>query len=161
MISFDDAAANARYGLEPVEHTTPEMVFERRWAETVVGVVSNRLAAETEANRFGVLKPFLIEDKGALSYDEAAGQLGMSVGAITSAVHRLRARFSALLVEELKQLPAEDRALVEGKYLQGTSIRELAAQLRLTDRAAESRLARIRLRLREQLLRKLKHEKPL
>jgi len=101
VISFDDASAQDRYRLEPVEHTTPETLFERRWAQTVVGVVLDRLAAETEEKRFEVLKSFLLEDKGAVSYDEAAAQLGMSVAAITSAIHRLRARFSALLVEEV------------------------------------------------------------
>jgi RNA polymerase sigma-70 factor (ECF subfamily) len=101
MISIDEAMANDRYQLEPVEQTTPETLFERRWAETVVGVVLDRLAVETEAERFEVLKGFLLEDKGAVSYDEAASRLGMSVAAITSAIHRLRARFSALLVEEV------------------------------------------------------------
>jgi RNA polymerase sigma factor (sigma-70 family) len=101
VISFDDATADERYQLEPVEHTTPETLFERRWAQTVVGVVLDRLAAETEAKRFEVLKRFLLEDKGAVSYDEAAAQLGLSVAAITSAIHRMRSRFSALLVEEV------------------------------------------------------------
>jgi len=101
VISFDDASAEGRYGLEPVEHTTPESLFERRWAQTVVGVVSDRLATETEAKRFEVLKQFLIEDKGAVSYDEAAAQLGMSVSATTSAIHRLRGRFGVLLIEEI------------------------------------------------------------
>jgi len=101
MISFDDAAAQERYQLEPVEHTTPETLYERRWAQTVMGVVLNRLAAETEEKRFEVLKRFLLEDKGAVSYDEAAAQLEMSVSAVTSAIHRMRARFGALLVEEV------------------------------------------------------------
>jgi RNA polymerase sigma-70 factor (ECF subfamily) len=101
IISFDEATAEMRYRLEPVERTTPETLFERRWAETLLGVALNRLAAETEAKRFEVLKPFLLEDKGAMSYDEAAAALGLSVAAITSAIHRLRARFSALLVEEV------------------------------------------------------------
>jgi RNA polymerase sigma-70 factor (ECF subfamily) len=101
VISFDDASAEDRYRLEPVEHATPETLFERRWAQTVVGVVLDRLAAETEEKRFELLKSFLLEDKGAVSYDEAAAQSGMSVAAITSAIHRLRARFSALLVEEV------------------------------------------------------------
>jgi RNA polymerase sigma-70 factor (ECF subfamily) len=101
VISFDDASAEERYRLEPVEHTTPETLFERRWAQTVVAVVLNRLAAETEERRFEVLKSFLLEDKGAVSYDEAATQLGMSVAAITSAIYRMRARFSTLLVEEV------------------------------------------------------------
>ena len=101
MISFDDVSAEGRYQLEPVEHTTPETLFERRWAETVVGVVLDRLAAETDEKRFEVLKRFLLEDKGAVSYEEGAAQLGMSVAAMTSAIHRMRARFSALLVEEV------------------------------------------------------------
>jgi len=101
VISFDDATAEERYQLEPVEHTTPETLYERRWARTVMGVVLGRLAKETEAKRFEALKPFLLEDKGARSYDEAAAQLGMSVAAITSAIYRMRARFVALLVEEV------------------------------------------------------------
>jgi RNA polymerase sigma-70 factor (ECF subfamily) len=101
VISFDDASADERYRLEPVEQATPETLYERRWAQTVVGVVLDRLAAETEIKRFEVLKGFLLEDKGAVSYDEAGARLGVSVAAITSAIHRMRARFGALLVEEV------------------------------------------------------------
>jgi len=101
VISFDDETAEERYQLEPVEHTTPETLYEQRWAQTVMGVVLDRLAAETEAKRFEVLKPFLLEDKGSVSYDDAAAQLGMSVAAITSAIYRMRARFGAVLVEEV------------------------------------------------------------
>ena len=67
-------------------------------------------------------------------------------------------RLHTLLLEELNALCAEDRALVEGKYLEGISVRELAARLHLTERAAESRLARLRRQLREQLFQKLKNE---
>jgi RNA polymerase sigma-70 factor (ECF subfamily) len=101
VISFDDATAEERYQLEPVQQTTPETLYERRWAQTVMGMVLDRLAKETDTKRFDALKPFLLEDKGARSYDEAAAQLGMSVTAITSAIYRMRTRFSALLVEEV------------------------------------------------------------
>jgi RNA polymerase sigma-70 factor (ECF subfamily) len=101
VISFDDATAEERYRLEPVEHTTPETLYERRWAQTVLGTVLDLLAAETQEKRFEVLKPFLLDDKGAMSYDDAAAQLGLSVSAITSAIHRMRTRFGALLVEEV------------------------------------------------------------
>ncbi len=101
VLSFDDAAAKERYGLEPVEHATPETLFERRWAETVVGVVLDRLAAETDEKRFSVLKDFLVSDDAANSYHGAAGKLGMTVAAVTSAIHRMRARFGAVLVDEL------------------------------------------------------------
>ncbi len=111
LISFDDPNAEERYQLEPVEHATPETLFERRWAQTVVGVVLDRLASETEPKRFEVLKRFLLEGKGAVSYDEAAAQVGMSVSAVTSAIHRMRARFGALLVEEVSNTVATPDAV--------------------------------------------------
>ena len=100
-ISLDEAAAGENYQHEPVDHTTPETLFERRWAQTVMSVVLDRLAAETEEKRFEILKGFLLEEKGGQTYDEASARLGLSVSAITSAIHRMRARFRALLFEEV------------------------------------------------------------
>src|SRR5262245_20254925 len=97
-VSLDDATAEQRYSLEPVEHTTPATLFERRWAETVVSIVLDKLAAESEENRFEQLKVFLMDDKGAVTFEEAAAHLGMTLAGVTSAIHRLRARFVALLV---------------------------------------------------------------
>jgi len=62
---------------------------------------------------------------------------------------------SELIEESLLALDAEDRHLVEGKYLRGSSVRELAAQCGLTEKAVESRLLRLRRQLREQLLQQL------
>lgn len=103
VLSIDDEAAREQYEMEPREETTPETLFERRWAETVIEGVIGRLAAETDPVRFAVLKAFLIEDKGTVSYEEASGRLGISVAALTSAIHRMRGRFGALLVEEVSQ----------------------------------------------------------
>lgn len=102
-VSFDDSAARERYQIEPMVEATPEKLYERRWAETVIGAAVERLAAETEPARFIVLKTFLLEDKGSMSYEEASARLGLSVPAITSAIHRMRSRFGALLVEEVSQ----------------------------------------------------------
>jgi RNA polymerase sigma-70 factor (ECF subfamily) len=101
VISLDEARADESYRHEPVDQATPEKVFERRWAQTLMGVVLDRLAMETDEQRFEVLKEFLLADKGAVSYDEAARRLGVSVAAITSAIHRMRGRFRALLLEEI------------------------------------------------------------
>ena len=101
MLSLDEATAEQRYQLEPVDHATPERIFERRWAQTVMRVVLDRLAAEMDENRFEVLKRFLLEDKGAVSYETAAKELGTSEPAITSAIHRMRGRFRALMFEEV------------------------------------------------------------
>ena len=67
--------------------------------ETVV----ERLAAETEEKRFEILKGFLLEDKGAVSYETASRELGLSGPAVTSAIFRLRGRFRVLLFEEVSQ----------------------------------------------------------
>ncbi len=103
MLSLDEFDADQRYQLEPTDQVTPETLFERRWAETVMRVVLDRLAAETEGSRFEILKGFLLDDKGTMSYEAASGRLGISVAAITSAIHRMRARFRVLLFEEVTQ----------------------------------------------------------
>jgi RNA polymerase sigma factor (sigma-70 family) len=101
ILPLDGLGADERYRMEPVESETPETLYERRWAQTLFAAVVDRLAKETEENRFEVLKGFLLDDKGAVTYDEAARQLRMSVAAVTSAIYRMRARFRALLYEEV------------------------------------------------------------
>ena len=101
VLSLDEAAAEGRYQLEPVDHATPESIFEQRWAQTILGVVVDRLAEESEEKRFEVLKGFLLDDKGDISYEDAARRLGVSVVAVTSAIHRMRVRFRVLLHEEI------------------------------------------------------------
>ncbi len=125
VFSLDDDTTAARYELEPAEPATPEKIFERRWAEAVMGVVLDRLAVEVDEKRFEVLKGFLLEGRdavGALSYDEAGRGLGMSVAAITSAIHRMRTRFRILLFEEIANT-------VEGPEEVEPEIRHLLAVL--------------------------------
>ena len=63
---------------------------------------------------------------------------------------------AAALEESVGELEPEDRLLIEGKYLDGQTIRELSAQAGLTEKAVESRLLRLRRQLREGILQKLK-----
>ena len=58
----------------------------------------------------------------------------------------------ARLEEGLGELAPADRRLVEGKYLEGATVKELAAQTGLSEKAVESRLARLREQLRRRLL---------
>ncbi len=60
-----------------------------------------------------------------------------------------------LLDETLAALPFEERQMIEGKYLLGETVRELAARNGLTEKAVEARLGRLRLQLRQSLLEKL------
>jgi RNA polymerase sigma-70 factor (ECF subfamily) len=62
----------------------------------------------------------------------------------------------AILQECLMELDPEDRRLIEGKYLEGETVRELSAGAGLTEKAVESRLLRLRRLLRARLLEKLR-----
>ncbi|MEP6663758.1 MAG: sigma-70 family RNA polymerase sigma factor [Verrucomicrobiota bacterium] len=64
-------------------------------------------------------------------------------------------RLQTLLAESLNELAPDERALLEGKYLDGTAVRELSVNSGLTEKAVESRLLRLRHQLRERLLKKL------
>jgi len=68
------------------------------------------------------------------------------------------ARLLALLEHHLTVLPAEDRALLEQKYLNGSPVRAIAHAAGATEKSVESRLVRIRRHLRESILSQLNHE---
>jgi RNA polymerase sigma-70 factor, ECF subfamily len=63
-----------------------------------------------------------------------------------------------ILERSMSCLPAEDRALLELKYFDHRSTYEIAEQQRTTEKAVESRLARVRQKLRQLVLTELKHE---
>ena len=97
-LQFD--TAETRYGLEPADNDHAGAGFERRWALTLLEDVLNRLRAEYEqdgkAELFAALKPCLVGDRTSQPYAELAAKLGMSEGAVKSAVHRLRQRYRAI-----------------------------------------------------------------
>ncbi|MBI1176593.1 sigma-70 family RNA polymerase sigma factor [bacterium] len=62
------------------------------------------------------------------------------------------------LEELLPSLSTEDADLVKRKYYLGETSRTIAEQLGTTEKAIESRLVRIRRRLREMLLKEAQHE---
>jgi RNA polymerase sigma-70 factor (ECF subfamily) len=63
---------------------------------------------------------------------------------------------AAALEESVGELEPADRVLIEGKYLEGQTVRELSAQTGSSEKAIESRLLRLRRQLRECILQKLK-----
>lgn len=97
--------AETRYGVEPADPATPERVFERRWALTLLEEVLNRLRAEYEqegkADLFAALHPCLVGERTAQPYAELAAKLGVNEGTVKSAVHRLRLRYRQLLRDEI------------------------------------------------------------
>jgi RNA polymerase sigma-70 factor (ECF subfamily) len=127
VFSLDEAAAEERYGEEPRDNTTPEKLYERRWAQTILDEVFRRLAMEYEgpeqAKRFAEWKRFLIEADEADSYRDVAGRLAMSESAVKSAIHRLRQRYRELFRAEIASTVATSSEVDE-------EIRYLFAALR-------------------------------
>src|SRR5438046_10361007 len=79
---------------------TAEMIYERRWALTVVEQVLNRLKGEyaTAGNAalFDSLKQLLPGEPGSPSQAEIAARLGMSENAVRQAFYRFRQRYRNL-----------------------------------------------------------------
>jgi RNA polymerase sigma-70 factor (ECF subfamily) len=105
LISLDARIAEERYAAEPVESETPEVLFDRKWAATVLERVLARLEAESSAgdraSRFRALRGQLDGGDGGASYRDIGAVLGMTEDAVKAAVHRLRKRFGELLRGEI------------------------------------------------------------
>jgi DNA-directed RNA polymerase specialized sigma24 family protein len=87
-----------RYRLEPADHITPEQIFARSWALSLLDVAKAQIQAnEAAAGRsevFKVLEPFLEQNRDpSISYVSVSSRLGMSQEAVRKAVSRLRERY--------------------------------------------------------------------
>jgi RNA polymerase sigma factor (sigma-70 family) len=95
---------------------TPEKIFERRWA---LSVIEHALAGLHGITHFEQLKQFIAGGaEPSLTYSAVAVELGMSVGAVKTAVHRLRKRFGQLLRAEVgRTVESDSRIEEELRYL--------------------------------------------
>jgi len=111
FFSLDQAQAEGRYLHEPSTDETPERIFDRRWALAVLDQALAHLRAETSATgksqQFELLNPFLSREAEAGEYTGVAEQLGLSVGAVGVAVHRLRQRYREVVREKVAQTLAD------------------------------------------------------
>lgn len=105
--SLDAVDAEERYRLEPVDELSPDRLFDRRWAMTVIAEAMARLRGECVADGkgelFEKLAGLLSGEKGEGRHGELASALGLSEGAVKVALHRLRRRFGELVRDEIAQ----------------------------------------------------------
>ena len=103
-------SAETSYVVEPAENLSPDKLYERRWALTLLDRVLRRLrdeyVAEEKTSQFEALKSALTGDRQSLPYAELAARLQTSEGAIKVTVYRLRQRYRQLLREEIAQTVA-------------------------------------------------------
>jgi len=105
-LSLDEEYARARYEKQAADTGTPEELYQRQWAisvlEHALHTMREEFAARDEATAFEVLRPFLGFGTGPeQSYEEAARKLGLSTGTTKSRVFRLRQRWRDLVMEEV------------------------------------------------------------
>jgi RNA polymerase sigma factor (sigma-70 family) len=105
LIPLEDLRTDERIDVEPADSMTAEMIYERRWALTVLEQVLDRLKNEyrTAGNAalFDSLKQLLPDEPGSPSQAEIAAQLGMTENALRQAFYRFRQRYQSILREEI------------------------------------------------------------
>jgi DNA-directed RNA polymerase specialized sigma24 family protein len=105
---------------DPPNDETPELIFEREWAHTIVAHAMKQLRNEArEAGKqalFDALQDFLFESPELDDYARVSQQFGMSRNTVAVAVHRLRHRLQMLVTAQVNQTlsdPAQVPAEVE------------------------------------------------
>jgi len=101
FIAIDQVDAEQRYALEPRDEESPDRMFEKRWALTLLENIVNELREEFEASGkgeiFAALQSFLAWNSADESYKEAAEKVGISENAARVTVFRMRKRFGELM----------------------------------------------------------------
>jgi RNA polymerase sigma-70 factor (ECF subfamily) len=117
IVALDALDAETRYRLSPADELTPERLFERRWALTVLDQVMASLQQEYldrgHGPLFEALKGCLAGSAEVLSYAETARRLAMTEGAVKMAASRLRRQYRKLLRDEIAQTVASPELVDE------------------------------------------------
>ena len=114
FVQLDFESGEERYAAEP--GLTPEALYERRWALTLLNDALRDLESESDRRgdreQLAALKPFLAGSDRPLR--DVAQELGMTEGALRVALHRLRRRFASRIrsriadtVSSLEEIEAE------------------------------------------------------
>jgi RNA polymerase sigma-70 factor (ECF subfamily) len=113
--SLDVADAEHRYAGEPITTLTPERVYEKRWAMTLLeGVLAQLQQEYAQAGRSGLfqeLADVLWGKDASVSYAQIGERLGMSDAAVRGAMHRLRTRYRQRLRAEVAHTVANAQEL--------------------------------------------------
>jgi RNA polymerase sigma factor (sigma-70 family) len=104
LVPLEFSSGEERYRREPAHDETPERIFERRWALSVLDRVVERLrdefAQHGRPEHFERLKLFLLGQSDA-PYAAVAREMNTSEGALKVAIHRLRKRYRELFRQEI------------------------------------------------------------
>jgi RNA polymerase sigma-70 factor (ECF subfamily) len=109
-LPFEVSKGEEMYVHEPFHNETPERIYERRWARTLLDRVVVRLSDEFvrrgRPEHFNKLKVCLQGDAD-IPYAELSRQLDTSESALKVGIHRLRKRYRELLRSEIADIVAD------------------------------------------------------
>ena len=107
LLSIDFNEAENQYALEPADRLSPEKLFDKSWALTVLertmACLKTELAGKNKKELFDHLKIYLTAEKGSIPYRDTAAELNMTEAAVRTAVHRLRRHYRKSLRDEIAQ----------------------------------------------------------
>lgn len=110
FISTDELDSEELHHLRMRYEAAPDEILDARWAgvilERALQNVRRDCAAEGKTDLFELLSPFLAGDKPSISYEQVGKDLGISLGAVKTKIHRLRERFAAAVRSEIMQTVA-------------------------------------------------------
>jgi RNA polymerase sigma factor (sigma-70 family) len=105
IVSLDGPSAESRYQEEPAHALTPDKLFERQWARALLDRVMKRLRAEYaqtgKAEWFERMSGTLGRSRGEVPYRQIAAEFNTSEAAVKMGAQRLRARYRAVLRNEV------------------------------------------------------------
>lgn len=121
LVSFNPEWAEQAYATEPVDDLTPDRLFQRRWALTVLEfsfqILREEFAADGKAALFDTLRPFLgFGPDPEKRYEDIAAESGTPIGTLKTQVFRMRQRWRELLFEQVAMtLDAPTEAEIKGE----------------------------------------------
>jgi len=102
-VAFDAALAEERFATECAGTLSPDQLYDRQWALSLLNDAVARLALEYEAagkaGLFAQLRPYLTAERGSIPYGSIATALGLSESTARVTHHRLRKRFREVFRE--------------------------------------------------------------
>jgi RNA polymerase sigma-70 factor (ECF subfamily) len=105
LVFWDEQDAQAAHSHEAEPNLSPEKVYEKRWAITVLEQAFVRLqdefAAAGKSRLFEEFKVFLADGTDNGAYPVLAAKVGMTPNAVAVAVHRLRQRYREIVRAEV------------------------------------------------------------
>jgi RNA polymerase sigma-70 factor (ECF subfamily) len=122
IVSLDAQSAEQRYQLEPADTMTPDILYDRRWALTLLEKARARLREEYAAlGKTALYEQLKSLEPGAAersSYVDIGRRLGKSESAIKSEAFHLRRRYGQIVRAEIAQTVSCVADIdEEGRYL--------------------------------------------